>query len=300
MTSSLTVSVLCCHDHVPMAMTCLDSMQRLCSTRLEFRIHDDGSLTQTDCERLRQSIAIHEIVHREEADDRAHSIWQGHPRALRWREGFPLALKVMDAVAFCDDDCMRYVDSDVLFLRPFHNPLALPNDAAVNALFMRDRENSYSMRSWQKLLSPSVKLPDRVNSGLMVIRKSHVDYDFVEWFLGRMRHLAIPSMAEQTMLACLGMRMGCRVFDRRQVRVMREGEDDTNLVAGHFTARTRHLLRSYEEASEALIPGAEPQTISLEAPGRCSFNDLLGYEVRRLAARVALSRGPGAWSSPDV
>jgi len=34
----------------------------------------------------------------------------------------------------------------------------------VHAIFMKDREDSYSMRSWQKLMS-GVPLPDRVNAG---------------------------------------------------------------------------------------------------------------------------------------
>ena len=280
-----SVSTLLCHAHVPMALDCLGSLLRLCQEPLSLRIHDDGSLTAADCDLLHKRLGRVEIVWRAEADERLGVEYERYRNILKFRRILPLALKVFDTVVYSSGPVHAYVDSDVLFLRPLRNPFHLPKDG-VRALFMQDREPSYSLRSWQKLMSPQVNLPSRVNTGIIVADRSVIDFDLMEWFVGKPMHRGIPTMMEQTYWAMLGARVGCDVFDPVQMRVMREGEETSGLVAGHFTARSRHLLPEFVEMSKSVDPNSDPITLRAISPGACTAWDLMRYEARRVANRL--------------
>jgi hypothetical protein len=275
-----TVATVLCHQHVPMALECLGSLLRLCTTTLRLRIHDDGSLTPEDLTCLAHQLQGVQIVNRKDADARLSDEFARYPNVLRWRSSLPLMLKAFDAVIYCADNIYAYVDSDVLFLRSFENPFQLSAGGA-RAIYMRDREHSYSLRSWQKAISPGIRLPGYVNTGMMVIEKDRIDFDLLEWFLARPRHHAIPTMVEQTFFAMVGESAGCREFDPVQIRVMREGESTYDLVAGHFTARTRCLLPKFVRRSRAAKRQTAPVVLKTIDPGKCSAWHLLHYEVRR-------------------
>lgn len=277
-----TVSTLLCHTHVPMALDCLSSLMRLCQEPLTLRIHDDGTLTAADSDLLRERLGRIEIIWRAEADERLADEYWHYKNILALRKTLPLALKAFDAVAYSREPTYAYVDSDVLFLRPLKNPFYLSGDG-IRALFMQDREASYSLRSWQKLMSSRVSLPSRVNTGLVVADRSVIDFDLMEWFVGKPMHRGIPNMMEQTYWAMLGARVGCKVIDPAQVRVMREGEETSSLVAGHFTARTRHLLPEFVKMSKGADANAEPVVLSTVDAGSCTAWSLLSYEARRAA-----------------
>ena len=132
-----------------------------------------------------------------------------------------------------------------------------------------------------------VTLPDRINTGMICLRKAHYDLDLLDWFVGKRMHAGIPAMLEQTAWALLGQRIGCRKFDPRQIRVMRGHEPDEELVAGHFTARTRPLLDEYYARSEEASPDLEPVQVDTVPSGRCTALSLGIYETRRIANRIA-------------
>ncbi len=279
-----TVCSLVCHSHVDMALQCLGSLIRLCNEQVRLRIHDDGTLTTDDIARLR-SLGDVQIVSRREADAFAAENLKDFPECQRYRTEHPLALKLLDTVLMCDDDHYGFSDSDVLFLRRFLNPFR-PESDGVSAVFMTDRQNSYCFRSWGFLLAAGVQLPAFVNTGIVGFRKSLFDLERVERFLSLKSVRAIPSMREQTCWAMLGRINGCRRFDPLQVRVMRSGENEDELVAGHFTARTRPLLTEYVRRSEAASVTAEPVRIRTVDPGVCTAGNLAMFELSRLFARL--------------
>lgn len=279
-----TVCSLVCHSHVDMAMDCLGSLVRLCNEPVRLRIHDDGTLTADDSARLR-SLGNVVIVSRPEADQHAEEYLKDFPECRRYRTEHPLALKLLDTVLMCDSESYGFSDSDVLFMRRFQNPFCLSQDD-VSAVFMTDRQNSYCFRSWGLLFSARVRLPAHVNTGLIAFRRSLFDLDRVEEFLSQKAVRAIPSMREQTCWAMLGMIHECRRLDPQQVRVMRPGENEDELVAGHFTARTRPLLADYVRRSLLASADAEPVKIRTVEPGACRAKDLAKFELTRLFARL--------------
>src|SRR6185295_7774427 len=59
------------HRQVEMAILCLGSLLRHSADALTLRLHDDGTLTGEDRERLAAGLRLPEIVSRSEADERA-------------------------------------------------------------------------------------------------------------------------------------------------------------------------------------------------------------------------------------
>src|SRR5579864_7907589 len=87
------VATLLGHAHVEMALLCLGSLLRFSATPLRLRIHDDGSLTRADLERL-AGLGQPEIVSRQEADDRLAEVLAARPATRAFRAANPLALKL--------------------------------------------------------------------------------------------------------------------------------------------------------------------------------------------------------------
>ena len=268
-----------------MAARCLGSLKRQCASPLRFQIHDDGTLTDDDVAVLTEALSPVCIVRRDEADQRMHGLLRRHPHALALRSKLPLALKLFDAVLLGSEEPFAFCDSDVLFLLPVVNPFVLPAQD-THAVFIEDREHSYSMRSWQLAFSPRVALPDRINTGMICLRRERYDLDLLDWFVGKRMHAGIPTMMEQTAWALLGQRIGCRKFDPRQIRIMRGHESDDGLVAGHFTARTRHLLDEYFTRSQDASANQEPVQVDTIPSGQCTALSLGMYETRRIVNRI--------------
>ena len=268
-----------------MAITCLGSVRRHSQTEVEFQIHDDGSLTERDIERLEENLHPCRIIRRSEADERLNGVFRNYPAARELRQIYPLALKLLDAPLLAREEVLRFCDSDILFFRPFSGLCDGLSYPKTNAVFMEDRKNSYSLRSWHKAFSTGLSLPWRINSGLLAFKLIAYDLDYLNWFIGCEGHRKIFHVLEQTCWAALGKRVGCRKYDPRQVRVMRDGESYDGLVAGHFTARTRGLLADFVERSRRVSVSAESAKLRTVPPGNCTAIDLLRYEIDRLRAR---------------
>ena len=86
------VTSLVCHAHVDMALDCLGSLLRLCAVPLRLQIHDDGTLTDEDVERLRAGLDRCAVIRRPEADARMQEALRGLDAALRLREHYAPSL----------------------------------------------------------------------------------------------------------------------------------------------------------------------------------------------------------------
>jgi hypothetical protein len=237
------VASLVCHAHVDMALACLGSLLASSSTPLSLHIHDDGSLTDADRERLRQGLPDCIVVLPENADDAVLPELARYPECSAFRKKSALARKLLD-VPLISTEPFVFCDSDVLWQRPFEGLFELP-DATTKVVFMRDHQEAYALRPWNLMGRRAVQVPRRVNTGLMLASPAVLDLDFLEWLLA----LRLPSFSrfplwtEQTCWAALGRRAGCRMWDPAQIRVIRNSRClDQPLVAGHFTSSVRSLM----------------------------------------------------------
>lgn len=277
-----TVATLLGHAHVEMALACLGSLLRYSAEPLRLRVHDDGTLTEEDRGRLAAGLNDPEFVSRTEADARVEAVLAKRPALRGFRVANPLALKLID-IPLLSQDGLAYCDSDVLFLRPFAGLFSF-SDPETGAVFMNDRQNAYSVRSWHLLRYGRLRVPCRVNSGVLLFRTRFYDPDLLEWYFGRPELQFAPVWAEQTAWALLGQRAGCRLWDPRLIRLPEE-DDRGDAVALHFVSPLRSMLpRRLDQAPDRT--GEPPVAVGTVASRRCHAWDLAWTEVRRRAARL--------------
>ena len=285
----LLVSTLLGHAHVEMGLACLGSLLAFSAEPLRLRVHDDGSLSAEDLDRLAAGLQEPEVIPRATANERMADLLAHRPVSLAFRRENPLALKLLDVPLLADAEGLAYCDSDVLFLRPFSGLYAWPGPE-VGAVAMADDQSAYSLRSWHLLLERRLRLPCRVNTGIVRVRSPLYDLDQVEWVLGRPEYRRTPVWVEQTCWALLAGTTECRLLDPRQVLIPRPGaEPPSGAVALHFVSPVRHLLAPSlrERGDPASGPPVEIGTV---ASRPCGVLGLAGAEVARRLRRARSSR----------
>jgi hypothetical protein len=281
------VSTLVGHRQAGMALTCLGSLLAYAAEPLRLRIHDDGTLTAEDRERLGEGLGEPEFVSRREADERVAEALARFPAAAAFRGESPLGLKLFDVVLLAGGGELAYCDTDVLFLRPFSGLFDLQDGAG--ALFMEDRQNAYSLRSWHlladRLAGSRLRLPRRANSGIIAFATGRFDFDLAEWFLSRPEYRFAAPWVEQTCWALLGGAAGCRLIDPRAVAIPLRAEIDPARVALHFVSPCRGLLAPIA----ALAPDRSreaPVAVRSAPAAACGFLDIARSEAGRLIRRL--------------
>jgi hypothetical protein len=282
----LRVRSLLGRRHVEMALACLGSLLRYSADPLRLVLHDDGTLSTEDRERLGAELGEAQVLSASETEPAVMAVLAGRPNSRAFREINPLARKLLDIPLLEDGEALAYCDSDILFRRPFRQLYHFREDA-VGAVFQGDDQDAYSFRSWQLAFNRSLSLPRFVNSGIIHFRKRHYDPDLVEWFLGRRVLHRTPAWVEQTAWALLGGRAGCDLVDREQIRIAsprREHAGDP--VALHFTSPVRAGLAS-ALAEAADRRGESVAAIRSTAAPRCGSWLLLAGELRRRLGAAA-------------
>lgn len=271
------------HNQVDVGLRCLASLLRFSSEPVSLVIHDDGTLTTEDRETLVAHFPGSAIVSREEADAIVQPLLDRYPHCRAYRERHPLALKLLDIPLLASDE-LAYCDSDILFLRRFTRMFEWVGDGA-SAIFMRDAQEAYSLRPWHIFPFGKIRIAGHINSGLIFLRTSKYDLDFVEWFLGRPELVEVfrkrPHWIEQTCWATLGWRAGCRVWSSAQLMIAnpRMNGLSRDTVGIHFVAAYRGKLQGFSENNGD--ENGEPVAIRSGKAGPVSLIGMMVDEVRR-------------------
>ena len=276
------ISTLICHSHVEMAISCLGRLLTFCRNSIGIRIHDDGTLTDEDYERLGATLDNPVIISTEEANDLLVNFLRSYPALAALRTRQALFHKLIDTAVTYPNHNYAFCDPDVLFLRPF----LLPPNPFTHFIFIQDRQPSYSFRSWNLARSSDVTLPHKANTGFIMGPKHLINWDYLAWFVAQPLHHSIPYFLEQTAWAALGMKVGCRSFDPTQIQIMRDEPHDTQLVGGHFTERTRDLIPQYLRQSQDTNEYLPPVTLRTIPAGQCTSVTLAKYEFVRILTRL--------------
>lgn len=280
----LTVRSLVCHRHVEMAMACLGSLQQMSAQTIRLILHDDGSLTSVDKERLLTGLSQAALCERKDADESCQAVLQRYPHCAQFRRENNLSLKLLDLPLLNGRADLAYCDADILFFRPFRGLFDWP-DRSTNALFLSDSQNAYALRPWHLRGTGAIHVPPRLNSGLMCVRGCVQDLEFVEWFLKRQLPVfrRIPGWLEQTAWAALAFRAGCRVWAPAQLRVIHDaGCLQEDLVAGHFTSDVRHIFPQGLQSLDPTRPAVKVDSID---PGRLTPAELAVSQIWRFVGR---------------
>jgi hypothetical protein len=250
----LVVSTLVGHRDANMALTCLGSFVDFSVQKMLFRIHDDGTLTSADKQKLAEKLPVLRFVERGFADDRVTQILKKYPACLRYRSRHVLGLKLFDVALFSQEEDLAFCDSDILFFRPFAGLFSWP-DKGVGSLFMQDFQEAYALRPWEMLRH--IALPRRLNSGLFLIRGKYYDLDLIEAVIAHdYRAFEIfPYWLEQTCWGALAWRSNVRFWSPRQLQVIKNADClNENMIAGHFTSSVRNLLNKATARIQTGVP----------------------------------------------
>jgi hypothetical protein len=243
----LLVSLVCERD-VPLALECLASFKDLCGQRVRLHFFEDGTLSETSAGLLLAAFPAATLTSRSELDARAEDLLRGRPHCREHRSTNPTMLKIIDLPAWFVGESFLFCDCDVLFLRPFSLE-AYREKAPRNFVFMRDRKEAYSARILRLALDRRLRMPSRLNSGLMSIPPGRHDLDFLEWFLAQRDFCLFPQVLEQTAWAAMTHHRDVLFFDPAQVvcaSVQTRRTPET--VAIHFPSRFKEQIPAYRGA----------------------------------------------------
>jgi len=238
----LDVRSLVCHAHLAMAIRCLASFARCYAEAHTLTVHDDGSLTERDCDLLREKLHGVRIVSRAQADELIWPRLKNHPQCEAFRRDVVFGPKLIDIPLLCPGG-YAYVDHDILFQRRF---TGFEADAPI--VYMLDVHEAYSLTFRQRYLErPRLRLPDRVNAGLMYVDGGAFDLDCIEWFLGLHPYHSQPFLVEQTAWAAMCARLDARYWNPAQVNFPTQTAGDQDRVALHFITPLRGALATTQD-----------------------------------------------------
>jgi hypothetical protein len=278
----IRLASLVCERDVALACECLGSFAKHCAEQLEMTLFEDGSLSERGRDSLRAAFPRAELIGRAELDARTEPLLRDRDQCRKHRAVNATMLKILDIPAYFAGAPFLFCDSDVLFLRAFSLG-ELRRRAGDHFVFMQDRKEAYSARIFHLVLKHRLRMPSRLNSGLMSIPPGRFDPDFVEWFLGQDDFCAFPQVVEQT--AWAGMTRNQRVlfFDPAQVVCASvETRRRAKTVAIHFPSHFKSQLAQFRDAQP---DAGEPVDLRLVRPRGLGLRALLVNACRNQFGR---------------
>lgn len=238
------------HGNIEMSLQCFASLRRCHRPGFQFCLYDDGTLTEADRDRLRAALSPVTFVSRAEIGDAIDTRLARYPACRAYRSEQVYAAKILDVPLHSDGSCV-FVDSDILFLKPFTG-FERVRAECPQPVFMQDIWDTYSMRYWELLNPLRVRLVQRLNSGVMMLDTASLDLDLLEWFLSRPRP-AHFSHFEQTFWSALVRRDGGKLLAPEQVGYPPSGGQpgSEGAVAWHFVGTLRAGFEDLEKAAAA-------------------------------------------------
>jgi hypothetical protein len=244
------VHVLTCAKDWLNLIWCLKSLYYYTQRRYALCIHEDGSLTPEIQDILKYHFPQARLVNRAEADIVMAEVLAPYPRCLQFRQTNHLALKVFDFAAYLQSERMLLFDSDILFFRePIEFLNCLEDPHYQRNIFNGDVRTAYTLDLDVLEQQLDFKVQPRVNSGLALIHRSSMRFDWIESFL------ALPNIVghfwriEQTLYALCSSRFGVELLPACY-DVHREKKADRD-PCRHYVGRIRHLM--YSEGIRSLI-----------------------------------------------
>lgn len=223
-------------------------------------IHDDGTLPQAAQETLLRMFPETRVITRAEANSAMARVLQAFPFCWEYREKHPLALKIFDVPFFAGGSRFMVFDSDVLF---FHYPREIMDWVAAGrdeCWFNEDVADATLITGAEAKAELGIRLWPRVNSGLCLIHKPAIDFDFIEDALAQTSILRGKVWRiEQTLYALCASRhgRGGLLPKRYEVSLGKNAAEDA--VARHYVGavRDRFYSEGVKRLRDQLLPPKE-------------------------------------------
>ncbi len=235
----VNVHSLICHRDIDLSLHCLRSLELCSQDPVRIVLHDDGSLVESDWQKIEAALKHPVIIKRRSADEVMEERLCGYPSAAEFRRDSVWGLKLLDIVLLEERACF-YCDGDVRFFRPFTGLFA-EGTAHGRSVFLADTIwDAYSVRPWHLLDSRRLRLQSGINTGLTIIDRDMYDLEFVDWFLKQPDWRCIPAWTEPTCWAALASRTNGHVVAPTQIANLYPSARITgDTFGGHFLSAYR-------------------------------------------------------------
>lgn len=213
-------------------------------------VHDDGSLGPDAVCALLEHFPGARLIDRAQADRKVERELIPYPRCLQFRRSNRLAPKLFDFASYLDAPRLLLLDSDILFFAEPSELLRRIEDSSyglnsVNA----DVASAYTIEPSDVKTALGLEMPDRFNSGLGLIHRQSLRFDWIEEFL------ALPGIQghfwriEQTIYALCSARFGVDLLPDDYAVRLSGGIDGR--PSKHYVGAIRHLM--YREGIRDLV-----------------------------------------------
>jgi hypothetical protein len=203
-------------------------------------IHDDGTLPKEAGRKLQAMFPHVRVIARKEADAKLGRLLKPYPFCSEYRDMHPLALKIFDVPHYAEGSHYLVFDSDLLFFTYPREILDWVQGKPEECWFNADVKDSSLITPAEADVELGVKLWQRVNSGLCLIYKPVMDFDFCDRALaqtGIMRgHVW---RIEQTLYALCASRHGKGGLLGHQYEVSLRRRSSPGIVARHYVGAVR-------------------------------------------------------------
>lgn len=280
----MKIVTLTCQRDLGMALHCLDSLCRYCTDLESLTVFEDGSLSEAGAEALAQTLPGVQVVRRDAMDDGSSTHLAGYPSCQSFRRKNPLALKLIDIPILAPTDAL-FVDCDIRFFRPFHCA-ELGAVRSTHFVFMEDSAQGYSARLTDLTLKHRLRMPSKVNTGILSVPPGFHDLDFIEWFLSVPEFLTLPTLIEQTCWAALAGAHPVVLLDPLQMHCATGAPSvGSETVAIHFvTGHKQHVAACRDLPKESTF--APARALRLVPAERLTLRHMLAHSIGRRWRRL--------------
>lgn len=214
-------------------------------------IHEDGSLSGREIYNLEKHFPNARIIKRSEADSKILPLLKKkYPLSYKIRKDYIISVKEFDFKYYLESDRMLAFDSDILF---FDNPKFLidkiEDDSYKKNIFNRDIETAYSIGPEEVQKSIGLDVIEKFNSGLGLLHKNSLRWDWVEEFLDMPNFFGHNWRFEQTLMCLCSSRWGVELLPSEYDVTLEKGINKK--PSKHYVGEIRHMM--YKEGMKKLI-----------------------------------------------
>ena len=193
--------------------------------------------------RTRRSFAVARLINRFARYSKKVS------RCVAYRRKNPTTRKLFDFFLMSGADYAIPIDSDIVFFRK-PELLCAPSWRIPKNLYNKDESGWYSMSPDELEANFGIRPPERINSGLSVIRRESIDFEAMEQWMAHPKLFADLWVTEQTLHALCSTVYGVEMLPETYRVSIRPGLP-AGTVCKHYPGFFRPLL--YEEGMTHLV-----------------------------------------------